>query len=70
MTPGMYEYHTVPADQFIVSIHPAEGGNCLYQSVLGGRGGQEKVSQASNSLPLLHLLTISPGRPLLLAVAR
>ena len=38
MVPGMYEYHTVPTDQFIVSIHNSKG-DCLYQSVLGG-GGQ------------------------------
>ena len=33
--------HSVPADQFIVSIHSGE--ECLYQSVLGGRGEREKV---------------------------
>ncbi|XP_023331930.1 non-lysosomal glucosylceramidase-like isoform X2 [Eurytemora carolleeae] len=37
MIPGMYEYNTVPSDQFILSIHSDTGG-CIYQSVLGGRG--------------------------------
>ena len=33
--------YSVPADQFIVSIHCGE--ECVYQSVLGGRGEREKV---------------------------
>ena len=37
MVPGIYEYNTVPANQFIVTIHSSKG-DCLYQSVLGGRG--------------------------------
>lgn len=47
VVPGIYEYHTVPADQFLVSIHGAGGGAALYQSVLGGRGGREKGAPAS-----------------------
>ena len=31
MIPGMYEYNTVPSDQFILSIHSDTGG-CIYQS--------------------------------------
>jgi hypothetical protein len=27
----MYEYHTVPTDQFILTIHSTKG-ECLYQS--------------------------------------
>ena len=34
---------SVPADQFIVSIHCGE--ECVYQSVLGGRGEREKVGK-------------------------
>ena len=47
VVPGIYEYHSVPADQFLVSIHGAGGGEALYQSVLGGRGGREKGAPAS-----------------------
>jgi len=45
MTPGIYEYHSVPADQFIVSIHCGE--ESVYQSVLGGRGEREKAAPSS-----------------------
>ena len=31
MTPGIYEYNTVPSDQFILTIHSSKG-DCLYQS--------------------------------------
>jgi hypothetical protein len=31
MVAGMYEYHTVPTDQFILTIHSTKG-ECLYQS--------------------------------------
>jgi len=46
MIPGIYEYNTVPADQFIVSIHNSKG-DCLYQSVLGGQGIRPKGAPSS-----------------------
>eukprot|EP00090_Calanus_glacialis_P001049 TRINITY_DN10747_c0_g1_i1.p1 TRINITY_DN10747_c0_g1~~TRINITY_DN10747_c0_g1_i1.p1 ORF type:complete len:818 (-),score=118.10 TRINITY_DN10747_c0_g1_i1:399-2852(-) len=46
MVPGIYEYNTVPSDQFIVSIHNSKG-DCLYQSVLGGKGQRPKGAPSS-----------------------
>ena len=56
---------SVAADQFLVSIHPASGGECLYQSVLGGRGEREKAR------PLVLIYpTVSSGCPFLVALER
>ena len=35
MVPGIYEYHSVPADQFILTIHSIKG-ECIYQSGTAG----------------------------------
>ena len=71
--------YSVPADQFIVSIHSGE--ECLYQSVLGGRGEREKVGteenlKHENGLHYIAYCTLQPidnlhkGCTILLAMAR
>ena len=34
VVPGQCDYQTVPADQFLVTVH-SSSGDCVYQSVLG-----------------------------------
>jgi len=46
MVPGIYEYHSVPADQFILTIHSVKG-ECIYQSVLGARVESTKGAPSS-----------------------
>jgi uncharacterized protein (DUF608 family) len=43
MTPGLYTYNVVHADQFIVSIRDAEGTR-VYQKVLTGNGDPKTLS--------------------------
>ena len=69
---------SVAADQFLVSIHPASGGECLYQSVLGGRGEREKVrhlvriypSASSGCAFLMALERAGGGCPLLRSLSQ
>ena len=37
IVPGQCDYTSVPADQFLVTVHNSKG-DCVYQSVLGGSG--------------------------------
>ena len=46
VVPGQCEYSTVPADQFLVTVHNTKG-DCLYQSVLGGAGERPKGAPSS-----------------------
>ena len=46
LVPGQCDYTSVPADQFIVTVHNMKG-DCLYQSVLGGSGVRPKGAPSS-----------------------
>ena len=46
IVPGQCDYNSVPADQFIVTVHNIKG-DCVYQSVLGGSGVRPKGAPSS-----------------------
>ena len=46
VVPGQCDYSSVPADQFLVTVHNTKG-DCLYQSVLGGAGERPKGAPSS-----------------------
>jgi len=44
MTPGLYSYEVVHADQFILSVHSCKDESLMYQKVLSGAGNPGTLS--------------------------